>query len=73
MLIICEIQRGVYYPDCNDSILVLCVSECGTPAEQLTPQIVDTMFPSNSSYALYGWKKDVFAAIKRKKDECIFV
>jgi hypothetical protein len=31
------------------------------------------MFPSDSNYALYGWKKDVFAVIKRKKDECIFV
>ena len=31
-----------------------CVSERGTPAEQWTPQIADTMFPSNSNYALYG-------------------
>jgi hypothetical protein len=26
------------------------------------------MFPSDSNYALYGWKKDVFAVIKRKKE-----
>lgn len=50
-----------------------CVSKRGTPAEQLIPQIVDTMFPSNSNCALYGCKKDDFAVIKRKKDECIFV
>jgi hypothetical protein len=50
-----------------------CVSERDTSAEQLTPQTVDTMFPSDSNYALYGWKKYVFAVIKRKKHECIFV
>jgi len=50
-----------------------CVSKHGTPAEQLTPQIVDTVFPSDSNYALYGCKKDVFTVIKRKKDEYIFV
>lgn len=51
-----------------------CVSERGTPAEQLSPHIVDTMFPSDSNYALYGWKKDVFAVIKKKeKEECIYV
>jgi hypothetical protein len=42
-------------------------------ALQLTPQIADTMFPSDSKYVLYGWKKGVFAVIKRKKEECIFV
>jgi hypothetical protein len=31
------------------------------------------MFSSASSCASYGWKKDVFAVIKRKKEGCVFV